>query len=304
MDAKSLRSKSSSGSAVLLLFVCAGVASWKQAAAVSLSPRSTDWPATSIQQPDRNQSWASSSAVTRSTRTTRLRFVLHTLNNADYEDSEDYGEEEPTTPPAELGPLPACDYKPCRHMQVPCVELQRAQPCLCVGVSGSDVPPSQPRLQQVTAAWDHGASVHWCAPLSKVSSYRLVHWPKGGSHNVTTQPISSRHRLFALDGLEAATTYVVCVLAVNPAGASGLSQRDLEAANPGSGPCLAFSTRSTRKLILYLGVAVCLLVVLSVLCVLLRCFCAKPRRSPAPSSLALGLRNPTYEHDKSSQQTA
>ncbi|XP_059811284.1 LRRN4 C-terminal-like protein [Hypanus sabinus] len=300
-----MEAKLPGGSAVFLIFLCAGLASWKQVGSASLSPGSTDWPATSVQRPDPSQGRESSSAVTESRRTTRLRFVRFTLNQADYEDygEEDYGDE-PTTPSATLGPLPLCDYKPCRHLQVPCAELQRARPCLCVGMSGSDSPPSQPRMEQVTARWDHGASVRWCEPLSQVSSYRLVLWPKGSSANVTTRPIPSRHRLFTLDGLEAATTYTVCVLAFNPAGTSRLSQQDLEGASPGTGPCLVFSTSFTRQLILYLGIAVCVLVVLSVLCVLLRCFCAKTQRSPAPSSLALGLRNPTYEHDKGGPQAS
>lgn len=285
----------------MCVFACVAVASWKQVAAGPLSLGTTERPATSVQQPDLQRSWESPGPATSSRRTTRRRFIRFTLNHDDY---EDYEEEEDRTPAAPRAPLSRCDYNPCRHMQVPCEELQRAQPCLCPGISDQDVPPKQPRLRQVTGTSDSEASVHWCEPPSAVSGYRLVFWAEGTSANATTQLIPSRQRLFTLAGLQAATTYVVCVLAVNPAGASPLSQRDLGGTEPGAGPCLAFATSSTRRLILYIGVAVCLLVLLSVLCVLLRCFCAKRRQPPAPSSLGLGLRNPIYEHDKGSSQAS
>ncbi|XP_051901201.1 LRRN4 C-terminal-like protein [Pristis pectinata] len=306
MQAKIQRSKLSSGdtlsrySAVFVFLACVGVASWKQTASAPLSPGTTDWPATSVQLPNLNQSRESPGPVTSSWRTTRRRFIRFTLNNDEY---EDYEEEEATPPPTRRGPLPRCDYNPCSHMQVPCEELQRAQPCLCPGISGEDIPPEQPRIRRVTGTSDSEASVHWCEPSSVVSGYRLVFWPEGASENVTTQLIPSRQRLFTLAGLEAATTYVVCVLAFNPAGASQLTKRDLDGADPGAGPCLVFATGSTRRLILYIGVTICLLVLLSVLCVLLRCLCAKHRDPPTPSSVALGLRNPIYEHDKGTSQS-
>lgn len=70
-------------------------------------------------------------------------------------------------------PLPAvpCDYDRCRHLQVPCQELQRAGPttCLCPGLSSATQPPDPPRLGEVRMEAEAGrAVVHWCAPFSPV----------------------------------------------------------------------------------------------------------------------------------------
>ncbi|XP_069752167.1 LRRN4 C-terminal-like protein isoform X2 [Narcine bancroftii] len=288
-------------SAMLVLAVFFSVAIWKEASSASLSLGTTGQPVISEQQPDLNWSWGA--LVTRGSRTTRRGFIRFTLGGEDdYVDEEE--EEEPTLPHPQLGPLNRCDYHPCAHMQVPCAELQKAQLCLCPGISGGDVLPEQPRIQQVTVTSDHQASVHWCEPPSVVSGYRLVFWPRGFSANVTTQLISDRHRVFTLRGLEAGTTYVVCALAFNPSGASLLAKQDQKGAEPGVGPCLAFTTTSVRRLVLYICIGLCLLLTLSLSCILLRCYCARRRDPPPPSSLALGLRNPTYEDDKSNLQVA
>ncbi|KAB0404714.1 hypothetical protein E2I00_019063, partial [Balaenoptera physalus] len=65
-------------------------------------------------------------------------------------------------------PLPAvpCDYDRCRHLQVPCQELQRAGPtmCLCPGLSSAAQPPDPPRLGEVRMEAEAGrAVVHWSA---------------------------------------------------------------------------------------------------------------------------------------------
>ena len=78
-------------------------------------------------------------------------------------------------------PLPAvpCDYDHCRHLQVPCQELQRAgrRACLCPGLSSALQPPHPPRLGEVRVEAETGrAEVHWCAPSSQVHQYWLLLW--------------------------------------------------------------------------------------------------------------------------------
>ncbi|XP_078284010.1 LRRN4 C-terminal-like protein [Rhinoraja longicauda] len=268
---------------------------WKEAASVPLS--TSDQPPTSPEQPGVNQSREWPGPVTVNSRTPGRWLVRMAAGEADYDDSEE--EEEPTTPPHPQLPLKQCNYDRCAHMQVPCAELQREEPCLCPGGSSWSVPPSQPKVQPLAGITDRGASVRWCEPLSVVDGYQLVYWAEGSLGNATTsRRLPGRDRTYNLDGLLAGTSYVVCVQAFNPSGNSTLR---------GTDQCVTFSTTSVRRLILYIGLGICALVLLSAACVLLKCFCARRRRrldssspsAPSPSSLPLGLRNPTYEQEKS-----
>ncbi|XP_032871130.1 LRRN4 C-terminal-like protein [Amblyraja radiata] len=272
---------------------------WKEAASVPLRQGPSEQPAASPEQPGVNQSRGWPGPVTVNSRTPRKWFVPVEVGETDYDGSEEEEEEEPTMPPHRLHPLKQCNYDRCTHMQVPCAELQKEKQCLCPGMTFQSVAPEQPRVEPVTGITDHGATVHWCEPPSMVGGYQLVYWAESSPDNTTTSPpLPSLYRVHTLDGLLAGTGYVVCVQAFNPSGKSTL---------PGTRPCVTFSTTSIRRLILYLGLSVCTLVLLSVVCVLLKCYCAR-RRSldssspspPSPSSMPLGLRNPTYEQDKSS----
>ncbi|XP_055520728.1 leucine-rich repeat neuronal protein 4-like [Leucoraja erinacea] len=271
---------------------------WKEAASVPLRQGPSEQPAASPEQPGVNQSRGWPGLVTVNSRTPRRWLVRVAVREPDYDGSEEE-EEEPTMPPHPLHPLKQCNYDRCTHMQVPCAELQKEKPCLCPGMASQSIAPEQPRVEPVTGITDHEATVHWCEPLSMVKSYQLVYWAEGSPGNTTISPrLPSPYRVHTLDGLLAGTGYVVCVQAINPSGASTLQ---------GNGNCVTFSTTSVRRLILYLGISVCTLVLLSVACVSLKCYCAR-RRSldsssptpPSPSSMPLGLRNPTYEQDKSS----
>ncbi|XP_010981313.3 LRRN4 C-terminal-like protein [Camelus dromedarius] len=142
-------------------------------------------------------------------------------------------------------PLPAvpCDYDRCRHLQVPCNELQRASPtaCLCPGLSSAAQPPEPPRLGEVRVEAEVGrAVVHWCAPFSPVHQYWLLLW-EGGAAPQKGPHLNSTVRQAELEGLKPGGAYVVCVVAANAAGESsvpGPQSRGLDSAGgPAFGPC-------------------------------------------------------------------
>ncbi|XP_037373699.1 LRRN4 C-terminal-like protein [Talpa occidentalis] len=146
-------------------------------------------------------------------------------------------------------PLPSmpCDYDRCRHLQVPCKELQRASPtaCLCPGLSSPDLPPEQPRLGEVRlVAEDSLAVVHWCAPSSPVHQYWLLLWPGSGAPQ-KSPPLNSTFRRAELTGLKPGGSYVVCVVAANGAGESsvpGAVGQGLDGVGgPSFGPCSQFT---------------------------------------------------------------
>lgn len=156
---------------------------------------------------------------------------------------EDFGEQEEDETPR--SPLPAvlCDYDRCRHLQVPCPELQRASPraCLCPGLSSPLQPPSPPRLGEVhVVAEDGSAIVHWCAPSSPVHQYWLLLW-EGSQAPQKGPPLNSTIRRAELKGLKPGVAYVVCVVAANAAGESSLPGAGGEGpegtGGPAFGPC-------------------------------------------------------------------
>ncbi|XP_004770336.1 LRRN4 C-terminal-like protein [Mustela putorius furo] len=150
-------------------------------------------------------------------------------------------EEDETSRP----PLPPvlCDYDSCRHLQVPCKELQRAGPraCLCPGLSSPAQPPAPPRLGEVhVVAEDGSAMVHWCAPSSPVHQYWLLLW-EDREATWKGPPLNSTVRRAELKGLKPGGDYVVCVVAANGAGESsvpGTGGEGLEGVGgPTFGPC-------------------------------------------------------------------
>lgn len=152
-------------------------------------------------------------------------------------------EDEDQTP---LPPWPAihCDYDRCRHLQVPCQELQRVSPvpCLCPGLSSPDKPPEPPRLGEVHIMAEEGrALVHWCAPSSPVLQYWLLLWEGSGSPQ-RGPSLNATVRRAELGGLKPGGNYVICVVASNKAGDSHVVAQeggeDSEHVDlPAFGPC-------------------------------------------------------------------
>uniref|UniRef100_A0A4X2JWW9 Uncharacterized protein n=1 Tax=Vombatus ursinus TaxID=29139 RepID=A0A4X2JWW9_VOMUR len=104
-------------------------------------------------------------------------FILpHLAQSFSSEDNEEEEEEREKTPPPKNH---LCDYDRCRHLQVPCEELQgpNGTACLCPALSSSHKPPEPPRLGEVHIWAEQGrAVVHWCAPSSPVDEYWLELW--------------------------------------------------------------------------------------------------------------------------------
>ncbi len=153
---------------------------------------------------------------------TRPRIIFMTSDNGD----DDY-----SLPPEVLYPKRTtllhqepqlCQYNPCLENQEPCAQLAARTKCLCPGVSGADKPPHAPRIQdllQVSEGNDRGkVEVHWCAPSSVVSGYRVVIEGRGGD----ALEFGEVSRRGVLGSLEVGTK--VCVEAVNNAGHSTPSE--------------------------------------------------------------------------------
>lgn len=156
---------------------------------------------------------------------------------------QDFEENEEDEIPRSPLPPVFCDYDRCRHLQVPCKELQRASPtaCLCPGLSSPALPPAPPRLGEVRmVAEDSSAVVHWCAPSSPVHQYWLLLWEGSGAPQ-KGPALNSTVRRTELKGLKPGRAYVVCVVAANEAGESSVPEAGGEgsegAGGPAFGPC-------------------------------------------------------------------
>ncbi|XP_037350791.1 leucine-rich repeat neuronal protein 4 [Talpa occidentalis] len=185
-----------------------------------------------------------------------------------------------------------CDYHPCKHLQTPCMELQRRLRCLCPGLSGEDTLPDPPKLQGVSETTDTSALISWCAPNSVVHEYQIHYAREGrlGNQSVVGDiyPTARQHPLY---GLEPGTTYLVCVLAVNRA---GLSPSDAEG---WSRACTTFTTKPSFVLIFAGLCAACGLLLVSTL-LLSACLCRRrpwARRQRYETHL-VDYKNPAFDY--------
>ncbi|KAM8818766.1 LRRN4 C-terminal-like protein isoform 1-T2 [Rhynchonycteris naso] len=199
-------------------------------------------------------------------------------------------------------PLPAvlCDYDSCRHLQVPCHELQRAGPraCLCPGLSSAAQPPAPPRLGEVRVVAEDGrAEVRWCAPSSPVHQYWLLLWEGGGAPEKGPL-LNSTVRRAELEGLKPGGAYVVCVVAANAAGESSVPGLGGEgpggAGGPAFGPCGPVSVPPRPRSLVHAAVGVgAALALLSCgalvwhFCLRQRCGCPRRPRPAARTSAGL-----------------
>ncbi|KAG7484742.1 hypothetical protein MATL_G00053370 [Megalops atlanticus] len=150
----------------------------------------------------------------------------------DYEKFDEEDDLRPSPPPVpsqESSPV-NCDYDQCLDQQPPCAELAAVSGCRCPGLSGPQEVPEAPFLQQV-AQQGSEVAVHWCAPPSTVSRYRVV---VDGWEPLVFGGLS---RKAMLSGVEAGA--VVCVEAVNAAGVSSRTEMSCKPYQPQSGTSLA-----------------------------------------------------------------
>ncbi|NXD76283.1 LRRN4 protein, partial [Halcyon senegalensis] len=176
-----------------------------------------------------------------STRTNAERQPAPTRSLIHYIDDYEY-DEQSTETPVQL-PYTSCDYNPCRHLQKPCSELQRASQCLCPGMSRENEVPDPPRLREVSEVTDSSAQIHWCAPNSVVHTYELMLHAQGNENRqLVLDNIYSTARQYTLYNLLPYTTYHICVTASNKAGSSQPVNQGI----PGNS-CTRFKTKPSYK---------------------------------------------------------
>lgn len=135
-----------------------------------------------------------------------------------------FDDEEHTSPPSGL-PKPSntpampwepqlCHYNPCLENQEPCLDISERTGCLCPGISRAEVPPHAPRIHVLRPISGGKVEVHWCAPSSVVSKYRVVF------QNSDRKPLEFQGflRKGSVGHLDAGDK--ICVEAVNKAGHS------------------------------------------------------------------------------------
>ncbi|KAG8124395.1 hypothetical protein E2320_019747 [Naja naja] len=172
------------------------------------------------------------------TKSTSLPNLASTNSLLDYTDDYDY-ENQQVASVAQTVDL--CDYDPCRHLQKPCVDLQKLSSCLCPGMSDEFTIPDPPRFHEVSEMRDTSAQIHWCSPNSAVRFYQLAYRPNGTKKNYTNSgEIYATARRYTLYDLLPGSTYQVCIIAWNKAGSSQTTGWNEH--NP---PCSTFVTKSS-----------------------------------------------------------
>ncbi|XP_005380910.1 PREDICTED: leucine-rich repeat neuronal protein 4 [Chinchilla lanigera] len=165
-----------------------------------------------------------------------------------------------------------CDYDPCRHLQTPCVELQRRSRCTCPGLTREDTVPDLPQLQGVSEVTDTSLLVHWCAPYSVVRTYQIHYSVEGEAGNQSVVgDIYATARQHPLYRLSPGTTYRVCVVAANAAGLSQPRSRGWKR------PCTTITTKPSLVAVLVVLGTACGLLLISTL-VLFVCLCRRGRK--------------------------
>ncbi|XP_076844624.1 LRRN4 C-terminal-like protein [Brachyhypopomus gauderio] len=171
-----------------------------------------------------------------------------------------------------------CDYDPCVVHEVPCSEISTRTKCYCPGLTGPQELPLPPQLREVKQETSGEVHVHWCAPLSTVTQYRLK--VEGGE---SLPPVFGQFsRNGTVRGLKVGSR--LCVVAVNDAGFSVETETS----------CIRFMPQELKQGAIRAGViagCIGLLALLSLVTLLLwrRRSCRKGR-----SLNGDGLGNPSY----------
>ncbi|XP_051506509.1 LRRN4 C-terminal-like protein [Myxocyprinus asiaticus] len=170
-----------------------------------------------------------------------------------------------------------CDYDPCVAQTTPCYVTSEQTGCLCPGLTGPEVRPGAPELREVKLDRTGKVIVHWCAPLSTVTHYKVI--PKGGEGQEKVYGEFLRNS--SVPGLKVGDT--VCVVAINQAGVSKEECARYEPPQPDQAALTA---------VIIVGCVGFLVLVLLVAVLLLRQRCRKSSMGEGE-----GLGNPSYMND-------
>lgn len=210
----------------------------------------------------------------------------------DIENEYENYDEDHSTPPDKVVPAKTtvlrrsrqfCQYNSCLEDQEPCDQIASRTGCLCPGVSGPNLPPHAPRLKEflTVAEGEHIGSieVHWCAPSSVVSKYRVV-VEKSDRAALEFSHISRRGLVGSLEPGDK-----VCVLALNNAGSSSPSEHSCSRYERSS------NNSDSKLLIGLIGGGIALLVLIIVVAVILVKYraCKKTKNGAGD-----GLGNPSF----------
>ncbi|ROL40668.1 Leucine-rich repeat neuronal protein 4 [Anabarilius grahami] len=119
-----------------------------------------------------------------------------------------------------------CDYSMCVEHQQTCAELATATGCFCPGLERV-LPPSPPTLSYLTQKDDKGVLVHWCAPTSIVTHYKVLVKDKDRVREI---PVEEKKRTTVLRDVAAGA--LVCVVAVNKIGVSAENKQSCATFKP------------------------------------------------------------------------
>uniref|UniRef100_A0A803YDS0 Leucine rich repeat neuronal 4 n=1 Tax=Meleagris gallopavo TaxID=9103 RepID=A0A803YDS0_MELGA len=242
-------------------------------------------PQTNLRQPNSTKSSTQSAS-------TPTRPRIH------YVDDYEYSEE--TTEPPVQQTYTSCDYNPCRHLQKPCSELQRASPCLCPGMSTENEIPDPPRLREVSEVTDSSAQIHWCAPNSVVHTYQLMLRDQGDEEGqLVLENIYSTARQYTLYNLSPYTTYHICVTASNSAGLSHTVNQGIA-----GNSCARFRTKPSYKSVFAaLSAASGLFLISTIILSICLCKARKKPRSEQYGTHLVSYKNPAFDYPLKLQTT-
>lgn len=171
-----------------------------------------------------------------------------------------------------------CEYDPCVVPKVPCSVIAAQTKCYCPGISGPDELPAAPEIKELKQQTSGSVEVHWCAPQSTVSYYKVI---AEGISEPKTFNNSSRSGL--VHGLMVGSR--VCVVAGNNIGFSTESEISCALFEP-------HKSNRTHQMSWAIVGGIGLLVLVLVLAVVLLCRQKRGRKNGSMDGE--GLRNPSY----------